>query len=167
MPVIDLKSGFLASGSPLEREVSGDDVADIVFTSGTTGRPKGVMMNHAQTLRLYAGWCDLADLREGDRYLIVNPFFHIFGFKAGCIASLIRGATILPVAVFDVDRVLDLVEQEKITMLPGPPTLYHSLLAAPRPAGPVLAAGGGDRGGRHPGRADPADQHASCRSSRS
>jgi acyl-CoA synthetase (AMP-forming)/AMP-acid ligase II len=130
VPLIDLKSDFLSSGSPFEREVSGEDIADIVFTSGTTGRPKGVMMTHAQTLRLYSEWCDLADLREGDRYLIVNPFFHTFGYKAGCIASLIRGATILPLPVFEVDTVLDLVERERVTMLPGPPTLYHSLLEA-------------------------------------
>ena len=130
VPMIDLRSDFLASGSPFERESSSDDVCDITFTSGTTGRPKGVLMTHAQTLRLYAEWCDLADLRRGDRYLIVNPFFHIFGYKAGCVASLIRGATILPVPVFDVDRVLELIEREKVTMLPGPPTLYHSLLDA-------------------------------------
>jgi HIP---CoA ligase len=128
--VIDLKSGFLDSGSPLERKVSGDDVADIIFTSGTTGRPKGVMMPHSATLRLFAEWCDLAGTREGDRYLIVNPFFHMFGYKAGCIASMIRGMTILPVPVFDVEQVLSLVEREKVTVLPGPPTLYHSLLAA-------------------------------------
>ncbi|MEU6140457.1 FadD3 family acyl-CoA ligase [Streptomyces sp. NPDC047081] len=140
IPVIDLKSGFLASGSPFEREVDGDDVADIVFTSGTTGRPKGVLMTHAQTLRLYAEWCDLADLREGDRYLIVNPFFHIFGYKAGVITSLIRGATILPVPVFEVDRVLDLVERERVTMLPGPPTLYHSLLEAQAKGGRDLSS---------------------------
>ncbi|MGW2516904.1 FadD3 family acyl-CoA ligase [Streptomyces sp. NPDC001617] len=140
VPVIDLKCGFLDGGSPFEREVSGDDVADIVFTSGTTGRPKGVLMTHAQTLRLYAEWCDLADLREGDRYLIVNPFFHIFGYKAGCIASLIRGATILPVPVFEVDRVLDLVERERITMLPGAPTLYHSLLEAQEKGGRDLSS---------------------------
>ena len=132
VPSIDLKGDFLSSGMPLEREVSGDDVCDIVYTSGTTGRPKGVQMTHAQNLRAYREWCDLADLREGDRYLIVNPFFHTFGYKAGCIASLIRGATILPVPVFDVDRVLELVERERVTMLPGPPTLYHSLLAAPK-----------------------------------
>ncbi|WP_309058878.1 FadD3 family acyl-CoA ligase [Streptomyces sp.] len=131
VPVIDLKKdGFLASGQPLEREVGEDDLADIVFTSGTTGRPKGVMTTHGQTLRLYAEWCDLAQLRQGDRYLMVNPFFHIFGYKAGLIASLIRGATALPLAVFDVDRVLELVERERVTVLPGPPTLYHSLLEA-------------------------------------
>jgi HIP---CoA ligase len=131
VPVIDLKSDFLSSGSPTEQVdgLSGTDVADVIYTSGTTGRPKGVMMNHLQTLRLYEEWCDLADLREGDRYLIVNPFFHTFGYKAGCIASLIRGATILPVPVFDVDAVVDLIEAERITMLPGPPTLYHSLLS--------------------------------------
>lgn len=130
IPAIDLKSGFLDSGAPYVRNLSGSDIADIFYTSGTTGRPKGVMMDHAQTLRLYAEWCDRADLREGDRYLIVNPFFHIFGYKAGCIASLIRGATILPVRVFDVDRVLELVERERVSMLPGPPTLYQSLLSA-------------------------------------
>lgn len=131
VPVIDLKSDFLSSGQPFEQSMSGSEIADIIYTSGTTGRPKGVMMNHRQTLRLYAEWCDLADLREGDRYLIVNPFFHTFGYKAGLISSLIRGATVLPVPVFDIERVLELVERERVTMLPGPPTLYHALLDAP------------------------------------
>ena len=108
--------------------MSGTDVSDIIYTSGTTGRPKGVMMNHRQNLRLYAEWCELADLREGDRYLMINPYFHTFGFKAGLIASFTRGATMVPVPVFDVDRVVELIEAERITMLPGPPTLYHSLL---------------------------------------
>lgn len=127
-PVIDLKSDFLSGGSPFERPVSGTDISDIIFTSGTTGRPKGAMMNHRQTLRAYEEWATLADLREGDRYLMINPYFHTFGLKAGLVASFLRGATMLPVAVFDVDTVVDLVERERITMLPGPPTLYHSLL---------------------------------------
>ncbi len=129
VPVVDLKSDFLSSGSPFARDVTGDDVSDIIYTSGTTGRPKGVMMNHRQNLRLYAEWCELADLREGDRYLMVNPYFHTFGYKAGLISSFIRGATMVPVSVFDVDRVVELIAAERITMLPGPPTLYHSLLA--------------------------------------
>jgi acyl-CoA synthetase (AMP-forming)/AMP-acid ligase II len=128
IPVIDLKSDFLAGGSPFERAVSGTEISDIIFTSGTTGRPKGARMNHRQTLRMYEEWATLADLREGDRYLQINPYFHTFGLKAGLIASFLRGATMLPVAVFDVDTVVDLVERERITMLPGPPTLYHSLL---------------------------------------
>ncbi len=129
VPVIDVKSDFLSSGTPFSRPVEGTDISDVIFTSGTTGRPKGVMMNHAQNLRLYHEWCDLADLRRGDRYLMVNPYFHTFGYKAGLIASFIRGATMLPVPVFDMDRVVEIIAAERITMLPGPPTLYHSLLS--------------------------------------
>ncbi len=128
IPVIDLKSGFLSSGSPFERAVQGTDTSDIIFTSGTTGRPKGAMMHHRQTLRMYEEWATLADLRGGDRYLQINPYFHTFGLKAGLVTSFLRGATMLPVAVFDIDVVVDLVARERITMLPGPPTLYHSLL---------------------------------------
>nr|WP_082978045.1 FadD3 family acyl-CoA ligase [Mycobacterium gordonae] len=128
IPVIDLKSDFLSSGAPFERSISGSDISDIIFTSGTTGRPKGAMMNHRQTLRMYDEWATLADLREGDRYLQINPYFHTFGLKAGLVTSFLRGATMLPVAVFDVDSVVDLIERERVTMLPGPPTLYHSLL---------------------------------------
>ncbi len=128
IPVIDLKSDFLSGGESFERTVDSADIAEIIYTSGTTGRPKGAMMNHGQTLRMYEEWATLADLREGDRYLQINPYFHTFGLKAGLIASFLRGATMLPVAVFDIDAVVDLVERESITMLPGPPTLYHSLL---------------------------------------
>jgi acyl-CoA synthetase (AMP-forming)/AMP-acid ligase II len=129
VPTIDLASDFLSSGSPFERAVDGDDVSDVIYTSGTTGRPKGAMMNHRQTLRMYEEWATLADLREGDRYLMINPYFHTFGLKAGLVAAFLRGATMLPMAVFDVERVVELIERERITMLPGPPTVYHSLLA--------------------------------------
>src|SRR6266536_1442754 len=108
-----------------------DDPSDVVFTSGTTGNPKGVVMTHGKTLRGYLDWCDWVDLRRGDRYLIANPFFHIFGYKAGCLASLMRGATIVPVAVFDAGVVLELVERERISVLPGPPTVFHALLEHP------------------------------------
>ncbi len=111
--------------------VEPDDLSDIMFTSGTTGRPKGVMTTHAQTLRTFEVWSRLVGLREGDRYLIVNPFFHTFGYKAGFIACLMRGATIVPHAVFDVPQVLDKIRSERISMLPGPPTLYQSILQEP------------------------------------
>ena len=132
-------SEFLAWGSEVSdvqidgrvESIEAGDPSDVVFTSGTTGSPKGVVMTHGQTLRAYLDWCDWADLRAGDRYLIANPFFHIFGYKAGCLACLMRGATIFPLAVFDAGVVLEMVERERISVLPGPPTIYHSLLDHP------------------------------------
>ncbi|KAB1147353.1 fatty acid--CoA ligase family protein [Streptomyces luteolifulvus] len=105
--------------------------SDIIFTSGTTGRPKGAVITHAQTLRAYEVWSDLAGLAPGDRYLIVNPFFHTFGYKAGVVACLMRGATMIPQPVFDVDTVLANIAAERVSVLPGPPTLHQSLLDHP------------------------------------
>jgi acyl-CoA synthetase (AMP-forming)/AMP-acid ligase II len=132
VPVIDLKSDFLSSGSPTVRDgsgVVGTDISEIIFTSGTTGRPKGVLMNHVQNLRHYEEYSGYIDLREGDRYLMINPYFHTFGLKAGLLSSFIRGATMFPMAVFDIDRVVEIIAAERITVLPCPPTLYYSLLA--------------------------------------
>ena len=85
--------------------ITAGDLSDLVFTSGTTGRPKGAMTTHGQTLRTFATWSEVVGLRQGDRYLIVNPFFHTFGYKAGILACLMTGATMVPEPVFDVDRV--------------------------------------------------------------
>ena len=91
-----------AAAAERRQGVRPTDTSDILFTSGTTGRPKGVIMTHGQTVRQFREWCEFAGLRAGDRYLIVNPFFHMFGYKAGWLASLLQGATIVPVPVFDV-----------------------------------------------------------------
>ncbi|WP_405992682.1 FadD3 family acyl-CoA ligase [Streptomyces sp. NBC_00986] len=130
---------FLAGGEGVgaaevrerEGQLDGASVSDIIFTSGTTGRPKGAVITHAQTLRGYEIWSDLAGLRQGDRYLIVNPFFHTFGYKAGVIACLMRGATMIPQSVFNVDTVLANIAAERVSVLPGPPTLHQSLLDHP------------------------------------
>ncbi|GAA2687554.1 FadD3 family acyl-CoA ligase [Actinoplanes palleronii] len=111
--------------------VTPDDVADILFTSGTTGRSKGVMSAHRQSLDVAAAWAGIAGLGTDDRYLVVNPFFNSFGLKAGILACLVSGATIVPQAVFDVARTRELIGSERITVLPGPPTLYTSLLDHP------------------------------------
>jgi HIP---CoA ligase len=109
-----------------------DDPSDILFTSGTTGVPKGVVMTHGRTLHVATDWVAMTGLRAGDTYLMVNPYFHMFGLKAGILASVAAGATMLPEAVFDVDRVLARVPAERVTVLPGPPTLYQSILDHPR-----------------------------------
>ncbi|MGW3202857.1 FadD3 family acyl-CoA ligase [Streptomyces sp. NPDC001135] len=112
-------------------ELDGGDVSDIIYTSGTTGRPKGAVITHSQTLRAYETWADLAGLRASDRYLIVNPFFHTFGYKAGVIACLMRGATMIPQPVFNVETALANIAAERVSVLPGPPTLHQSLLDHP------------------------------------
>ncbi|MEE8581963.1 MAG: FadD3 family acyl-CoA ligase [Myxococcota bacterium] len=111
--------------------LSPDDLSDLLFTSGTTGNPKGVMTSHGQNLTAFATWSEVVGLREGDRYLVVNPFFHAFGYKAGWLASLIKGATVLPHPVFDVPAVLERIGKDRVSVLPGPPTLYQSILSHP------------------------------------
>ena len=107
------------------------DPCDLVFTSGTTGRPKGVVATHGASTRLFATWADTAALAPEDRMLIVAPFFHTFGYKAGILACLLRGATAVPMPVFDVDAAMRLIAGEQISVVPGPPTLYSSLLEHP------------------------------------
>jgi acyl-CoA synthetase (AMP-forming)/AMP-acid ligase II len=120
-----------AEARAVAEAVSPDDLSDLLFTSGTTGIPKGVMTTHGQNLRAFAAWSEVVGLREGDRYLVVNPFFHAFGYKAGWLAAILRGATVLPHAVFDPAVVLERVGAERVSVLPGPPTLYQSILAHP------------------------------------
>lgn len=127
----DLDSDEAAEVDRRIAAITPDATGDVIFTSGTTGRPKGVVTTQAQTLRVFDTWAEIVGLQAGDRYLVVNPFFHTFGYKAGIIACLLRGATIVPQSVFDVPTVLDLIERERITVLPGPPTLYQSILDAP------------------------------------
>ena len=133
---------FLHAGEGVDPAVSAaraaavdpDDLSDLIFTSGTTGHPKGATATHAQTLRTFGTWSSIVGLTAGDRYLVVNPFFHTFGYKAGILACLMAGATVVPEPVFDPAAVMGRISAERISVLPGPPTLYQTLLADPRRA---------------------------------
>ena len=107
------------------------DVSDIMFTSGTTGRSKGAMTSHERSLAVARAWADCGRLTRADRYLVVNPFFHTFGFKAGLLACLVSGATLVPQAVFEAGQAMRLMEAERISVFPGPPTIYATILDHP------------------------------------
>ncbi|MGH3301758.1 MAG: FadD3 family acyl-CoA ligase [Streptosporangiaceae bacterium] len=129
---LDRGNGVASGLVPARLDAVGEgDVADMFFTSGTTGRPKGAMTTHGQNVGVYEAWSGGVGLRRGDRYLLVNPLFHTFGYKAGLLACLISGATLVLQPVFDAERALALIGAERITVLPGPPTLYASLLDHP------------------------------------
>ena len=127
IPFSTLKENTLDVQLP---EVIETDMADIIFTSGTTGKPKGVISSHLQNIKVFDYWSTYIGLNENDRYLIVNPFFHTFGYKAGWLASVMRGVTAYPCPIFDADQIIQIINKEKISMLPGPPTLYQSILTS-------------------------------------
>jgi HIP---CoA ligase len=128
---------FIAGGTDTDAVIARaagvvpDDVSDILFTSGTTGRSKGVLCAHRQSLSASASWAANGKITSGDRYLCINPFFHNFGYKAGILACLQTGATLIPHLTFDPLRTLQAIEQHRITVLPGPPTIYQTLLDHP------------------------------------
>jgi len=112
-------------------QVDADDVADILFTSGTTGRSKGACSAHRQVVSVADAWASCGEVTWRDRYLVVNPFFHSFGYKAGIVVALLTGATVVPQAVFDVTETFRLIEQEQVTVLPGAPAIYQAMLESP------------------------------------
>ncbi|MFS3129590.1 FadD3 family acyl-CoA ligase [Nocardioides sp. Bht2] len=108
--------------------VSPDDIADILFTSGTTGRSKGVLTTHSQTIAAAEVWGTTGEVTVDDRYLVISPFFHSYGYKVGLVTAVLKGCALYPVAAFNADAALDLIAAEKISVLPGAPTIFHSLL---------------------------------------
>lgn len=130
---------FLDAGEGIEStqwrqamaDLGPDDLSDIMFTSGSTGRPKGVRHRHGPTVRQTFNTIAENGIVADDRYLIVNPFFHVFGYTGGWVPGFFAGCTIYPQPVFDVDTVLETIEAERITYFPGPPTIFHSLLEHP------------------------------------
>ncbi len=114
------------------RQINGDDLGLIMFTSGTTGLPKGVLVKQGPILRGFAYYARELSIRTGDRMLIINPFFHAFGFNGAITPCLMHGATMLPNPVFEVADVLQRIQDDRITVLPGPPAIFQSLINSGR-----------------------------------
>ncbi|HEV7759379.1 MAG TPA: AMP-binding protein [Acidimicrobiales bacterium] len=113
-----------------EAALTPDDPAELLFTSGTTGKPKAVSLGHQQLLRSYWDWSGIVELDEHDRFLLTSPYAHGPGINGNIVASLIRRFASVVVDVFDAPTVLDLVLREGVTAMLGPANLYARLMAA-------------------------------------
>ncbi len=114
----------------IDEPVSLDDLMMIQYTSGTSGRPKGVMLTHGNvTWNTYNTLID-ADLGSDEVALISAPLFHTAALDQQLMTIFVKGGTMLLEPAWDPDRVLQLIERHKITMLFGVTTMYLSLLQA-------------------------------------
>lgn len=111
--------------------VAPDDLCEVIFTSGTTGTPKGVQLDHAQLLRSYWDWSGIGGLEAGDNYLVITPFSHGFGLNAGIIASALRGICMVLRDMFEPGLALDLIRRHSVSVVGGPPNLFIRLMDQP------------------------------------
>jgi long-chain acyl-CoA synthetase len=133
------------SAGPVTAASGGEDLAALLFTSGTSGRPKGAMLSH-RALLANIGQClrlDPAPVRADDVVLLVLPLFHIYGLNAGLGMVAATGARAVLVERFDARAALDVIDAEHVTNIPGAPPMY--LAWAALPYGELGAAIGGVR----------------------
>ena len=110
------------------RFVSKDDVANMQYTSGTTGFPKGVMLTHYNVVNNGKAIGDCMDLSTADRMMIQVPMFHCFGMVLAMTASMTHGVTMSPITAFSPRKGLDCINREKITAFHGVPTMFIAML---------------------------------------
>jgi long-chain acyl-CoA synthetase len=112
-------------------EPAPDDVAVILYTSGTTGKAKGAMLTHRNLLSNAQAIIELADLGPEDVLMSVLPLFHVFGSTVCMVAPLLAGAPIVLAPKFDPRRLIPTIQQQRVTILAGVPSMYALLLRTP------------------------------------
>jgi long-chain acyl-CoA synthetase len=112
-------------------ERPGDDTAVILYTSGTTGTPKGAELSHDNLRQNCQGTASMIVIDEQDVILGALPLFHSFGQTCGLNAAVANGACLTLIPRFDPRKALEIIARDKVTILEGVPTMYHAMLNAP------------------------------------
>lgn len=115
----------------LDEPVTLDDGAMILYTSGTTGKPKGALLTHGNITWNCINTVVDMDLNRNDVALMISPLFHVASLDMGLLPMLLKGATVVLEAKFDAGRVLELVARHKVTTLNGVPTTFQMLCDHP------------------------------------
>ncbi|AUY52972.1 long-chain fatty acid--CoA ligase [Streptomyces sp. CB01881] len=124
---------------PIDLDVGPDDLCLIMYTSGTTGRPKGALLTHGNIL-----WNSLnvlvdTDLGSDEVALVAAPLFHTGALNMSCLPTLLKGGTVVLESAFDPERTLELVQRHRVTCMFGVPAMYDAVAAAPGWAGTDLS----------------------------
>ncbi|MBB5801898.1 fatty-acyl-CoA synthase [Saccharothrix ecbatanensis] len=117
---------------PIDEPVTLDDLCLIMYTSGTTGRPKGAMLTHGNITWNTVNVLVDVDLASDEVTLVVAPLFHTAGLNMTCLPTLIKGGTVVLMSAFDAAEVLEQIETHRVTYMFGVPTMYNAIAACPR-----------------------------------
>lgn len=117
---------------PVDEPVAPDDTCIIMYTSGTTGRPKGAMLTHANLTWNAVNVLIDHDLIADERALVSAPLFHTAGLNMLTLPVLLKGGTCVLVEAFDPNATFDLIEEHRITFMFGVPTMFEQVARHPR-----------------------------------
>jgi acyl-CoA synthetase (AMP-forming)/AMP-acid ligase II len=139
-PVADADAPSRAEVARRTTALTGDSISHVQFTSGTTGRPKGVMLRHGAMVTTTRSWVSVVGLRAGDGFPVVSPCSHLAGHKTGLLSCLVTGATAIPLATFDAELLVRFVDEGSATFLQAAPTVFHDVVELVRARGRGIPA---------------------------
>ena len=126
--------GALEGGDPIARAPrrADDDTAIILYTSGTTGRPKGAELTHRNIhLNAMRSAQVIQEMTPDDVVMGCLPLFHVFGLVVGLNAATVAGASLALIPRFDPAAAIEVIEKERVTIMQGVPTMYAAILNHP------------------------------------